>query len=248
MASINKRQKLNFTDGLIDYLQEIDYQLAVTNEEKEKIYKFRYHSYLREKSINSDASERFTDDYDDMDNCWNFGIEYQNKLASSIRIHLVSKENPKSPSLDVFPDVVGPMLEDGYRVIDPTKMVSDSSATNYFPVMPFLAFRLACMASDYLEADYCLISIFESHAAFYERIFGLKPICDPRPYPQFNSRVCLMCANVSTLWDGLIAQYPVFSSTFTERRMLFDKPVEPIQSISDNIVDIESIPNKIQLN
>lgn len=232
METGSKRERLRFTDGLIDYLQEVDYRLASTKKDKDDIYKFRYDSYLREKSIQSNAGHRFTDDYDEMDNCWIYGINYKEKLSSSIRVHLATKENPKSPSMDVFPDVVGPMLEAGYRVVDPTKMVSDSSATNYFPVLPFLAFRIACMASDYLEADYCLVSIFEGHSRFYERIFGLKPVCKPRPYPKFNSRVCLMSADVSQLWDGLIDRYPVFRSTLTERRMLFEKPT-PI--ITDGI-------------
>ena len=63
MASRVKRGKHGFTDGLIGYLQEIDYRLASSNEEKERIYKFRYFSYLREKSIISNPEERFSDDY-----------------------------------------------------------------------------------------------------------------------------------------------------------------------------------------
>ena len=52
-----------------------------------------------------------------MDNCWNFSIDHQNKLASAIRIHLITKETPRGPSFDVFPDVIGPMIENGYRVV-----------------------------------------------------------------------------------------------------------------------------------
>ncbi len=242
------REKLRFTDGLIDYLQEVDYRLATSREDKEKIYKFRYESYLRDKSIQSNNDERFTDDYDKMDNCWTFGINYQSVLASSIRIHLVDSQTPASPSFDVFPDVVGPLIESGHRVIDPTKMVSNSSATNYFPVLPFLAFRMACMASDYLDADYCLISIFEGHVGFYKRIFGLEPVCEPRPYPKFNSRVCLMQADVAQLWDGLIDKYPVFRSTYTERRMLFEKPNAIIQGANDQLVEINTNAGKMRVN
>jgi N-acyl-L-homoserine lactone synthetase len=159
MVANVKRDKLRFTDGLMDYLQLVDYRLAESAAEKDKIYQFRYQSYLRENTIDENPSERFSDDYDQLDNCWIFGIDYQDQLASSIRIHVATSEHPKSPSLDVFPDIVVPLLESGHKIIDPTRFVADSSTTNFFPVLPFLTFRLACMASDYFDADYCLIPV-----------------------------------------------------------------------------------------
>ena len=231
MATVLKRERLSFTDDLINYLQEVDYRIAKTDAEKREIYQFRYQSFLRDKTISSCESEMFTDDYDRMSNCWIYGLHYNQKLASSVRIHLATPENPYSPSVDVFPDIVKPMIEKGYRIVDPSKFVSDAGATNHFPVLPFLTFRLACMAADYFEADYCLISVTTVHAAFYERIFGLTPVCEPRSYPQLNAPVCLMRANVAELWDGLIEKYPVFRSTYTERRMMFERPENmPIQS------------------
>ncbi len=221
MATVLKRERLSFTDDLINYLQEVDYRIAKTDAEKREIYQFRYQSFLRDKTISSCESEMFTDDYDRMSNCWIYGLHYNQKLASSVRIHLATPENPYSPSVDVFPDIVKPMIEKGYRIVDPSKFVSDAGATNHFPVLPFLTFRLACMAADYFEADYCLISVTTVHAAFYERIFGLTPVCEPRSYPQLNAPVCLMRANVAELWDGLIEKYTVFRSTYTERRMMF---------------------------
>ena len=102
MVANAKREKLRFTDGLMDYLQLVDYRLAESAADKEKIYRFRYHSYLREKTIEEHSSERFCDDYDQMENCWTFGIDYRDQLASSIRIHVATGENPKSPSLSGF--------------------------------------------------------------------------------------------------------------------------------------------------
>ena len=248
MAASIKREQLRFTDGLMDYLQLVDYRLANIKEEKEKIYKFRYQSYLREKSIDPNVSESFSDDYDKMDNCWTFGVDYNDKLASSIRIHVATRQNPKSPSLDVFPDVVGPLLESGHRIIDPTRFVADSSATNFFPVLPFLTFRLACMAADYFDADYCLIPISAVHSSFYQRIFGLTPIGEPRNYPLLKTPIHLMQANVGQLWDGLIEQYPVFRSTFTERRMLFDKSIGLAEMASENPVAVDPLVGRIRYN
>lgn len=230
-----KSDRVRFTDGLIDYLQEVDYRLVENHAEKEEIYKFRYQSFLRDKAVSETELDFLTDDYDKMPNCWLFGLHYRQKLASSVRIHLVTPETPFSPSVDIFPDVVKPMIDKGYRIIDPSKFVSDAAATNSFPVLPFLTFRLACMAADYHEADYCLASVSALHVPFYERVFGLVQVCEPRPYPQVKTRTCLMQANVAELWDGLINKYPVFRSTFTERRMLFERPdvIAPSQEDAD---------------
>lgn len=223
MAAKNVKDRFRFTDGLIDYLQEVDYRLATKESDRREIFKFRYQSFLRDKALAETDVDFLTDDYDQMDNCWLFGIHYNQKLASSVRIHLVTPQKPYSPSVDVFPDFVRPMLDKGYRIVDPSKFVSDASATNSFPVLPFLTFRLACMASDFFDADYCLVSVSEVHSSFYQRIFGLTPVCEPRPYPQLKTPICLMQANVAELWDVLIKKYPVFGSTFTERRMLFER-------------------------
>ena len=221
-----KSDRPKFTDSLIDYLQEVDYRQIRTEAERKKIYKFRYESFLRDNAIESCDVDYLTDDYDKMKNCWLFGLQYKQKLASSVRIHLLTPETPTSPSFDVFPDVIGPMLENGNRIVDPSKFVSDSGATNHFPVLPFLTFRLACMAATHFEADYCLLSIGAVHAQFYERVFGMKLLGGPRPYPQLKTQAHLMCANVSEVWDGLIEKYPVFRSTYTERRMLFERREE----------------------
>ncbi len=248
MATSVKREKFRFTDGLIDYLQEVDYRPAVSDQDKENIFKFRYSSYLRDNSIDASASKRLSDDYDKMDNCWIFGIDYENVLASSIRIHIATKDKPRSPTLDVFPDIVGPLLEDGYKVVDPTRFVSDSSTTNYFPVLPLLTFRLACMASDYFDADYLLIPVSVAHSTFYQRMFGLSPVAEPRYYPKLKTPICLFRANVAEQWDSVIEEYPVFRSTFTERRMLFERPVDIATPDRDSIQDKVARLNKPRLN
>lgn len=248
MAERVRRERLRFTDGLIDYLQEVDYRLITTPDEKKEIYKFRYQSFLRDNAVAEGSVDYLTDDYDKMDNCWLFGVHYHQKLASSVRIHLVTPETPHSPSVDVFPDIVRPMIDKGYKIVDPSKFVSDAAATNHFPVLPFLSFRLACMASDYFDADYCLVSVSAVHSSFYQRIFGLTPVCEPRPYPQLKTPICLMRANVAELWDGLIEKYPVFRSTFTERRMMFERPDMVLPDQTEHISEGWLPPDNKMLN
>src|SRR5437868_15247739 len=85
-----------------DPLEHVDYRLAITPEEKEKIYRLRYRAYLREGAILPSASERVTDRYDDAPNTWTFGIYVHGELYSSIRVSVLNSEWRASPSADMF--------------------------------------------------------------------------------------------------------------------------------------------------
>ena len=57
-----------------DLLDQVDYRLAQTPEEKEEIYHLRYRAYLREGAVKESADQRVTDQYDDLPNSWTFGV------------------------------------------------------------------------------------------------------------------------------------------------------------------------------
>ncbi|MCB1512872.1 MAG: hypothetical protein KDJ36_18410 [Hyphomicrobiaceae bacterium] len=224
IAAVN--EKRSFALRVSDYLQEIDYRAANTPKDLDRVFELRYRAYIREGAIREDKSERFTDSYDTMDNCWIFGIYHDDWLISSIRLHVISPENRKGPALDVFPDIVGPMIDKGNVVIDPTRFVADEEATKHYPELPYLTLRVAAMASEYFEADYCLATVRREHAPFYRRVFESTLLTEPRPYPSLAKPICLMRADVRSIRDRLMERYPVFLSSLTERRMLFDRPVE----------------------
>ena len=65
-----------------ELLDQVDYRLAQTPEDKEKIYNLRYRAYLREDAIQPSADQRVTDQYDDMPNSWTFGVYLRGELQS----------------------------------------------------------------------------------------------------------------------------------------------------------------------
>ncbi len=223
----------NFATKLLAYLQEADYRVASSRVDREEIYRLRYESYLNEGAIGENPSRMFNDDYDDFDNCWIFGIHLDEKLVGSIRFHVITPEDRKGPAYDVFPDLVGPMLDDGLSLIDPTRFAADIEATKNYPEMPFLTLRVACMAYEYFGADYVLATVRKEHAAFYRRVFNAEFMCEPRPYPLLNSSICLLRANVRGVREKLARRYPIFESSLTERRMIFDQPVN-VQQVEEN--------------
>ena len=225
MGIDKEKGERSFAERIGDYLQQVDYKVANTEEQRSAVYRLRYDAYMREGSIDANSSGLFFDDYDKMDNCWIFAIYEQERLISSIRIHVISKEYRKGPALDVFPDIVGPMVDRGMVLIDPTRFVADEAAVRDYPELPYITLRVPCMASEYFDADLCLATVRREHSAFYRRVFRSTPLCEPRPYPTLKQHIGLLSADVVGQRERMAERYPVFLSSLTERRMLFERPI-----------------------
>jgi hypothetical protein len=206
-----------------DYLQELDYRTVDSAEERDEVYALRYRAYLREGAIEPNPRQRFFDDYDRMSNCWIFAVRDESRILSSIRLHVISRQNRRGPALDVFPDIVGPMIDRGMVLIDPTRFVADEAAQKQYPELPYITLRVACMASEYFAADYCLATVRSEHRAFYRRVFESRLLCEPRPYPTLLAPIALMAADVRDIRDRVAERYPFFQSSYAERRMLFER-------------------------
>ncbi len=157
-------------------MQDADYRVASQQEDRDAIFQLRYEAYRRENAIAENARRRFTDDYDQMDNCWLFGIHLDDRLVSSIRFHVISPDAPKGPAYDVFPDIVRPMIRAGQTIVDPTRLVVDRAMTELYPELPYVTIRAAFMAAEYFEAEYMLATVRREHQAFYKRFFGFETI------------------------------------------------------------------------
>ncbi len=97
----------------IDLLDRVDYRLAETDADREAIYRLRYRAYLSEGAIEPRKDHRLTDRFDDAPNSWTFGIYVDGSLASSLRISVASPENPDTPAVDAFGDLLEPELAQG---------------------------------------------------------------------------------------------------------------------------------------
>ena len=209
-----------------DWLNQADYRLATTAEEKDKIYRLRYRAYLREGAVRPSADQRVMDSYEDAPNAWTFGVYFNGELYSSIRISVLTSEWRMSPSVELFGDVLHPELDKGRIFIDSTRFVADPDRARDFPELPYVTVRLGSMAGVYFNADYGLAIVRPEHQAFYRRVFMQETWCEPRLYPGLVKPVGLMAANLPTVREPVLARYPFLRSTAFERRMLFERPGE----------------------
>jgi N-acyl-L-homoserine lactone synthetase len=213
----------SFPDRVAQLLDRIDYRLADSDERREAIFRLRYRAYVRDGGISPNPSRTFSDPYDETGNVHLFGLYIDDELASSIRIHVASKEHPDSPGLEVFPDFLGPELDAGKVLIDSTRFVSDENLARLHRALPYATLRLSVMAARHFGADYLLATVRAEHQAFYSRKFHYQVVCEPRPYPLLAKPICLMTVHYPTFVDQGLRQHPFFRSTFFERRMLFER-------------------------
>jgi N-acyl-L-homoserine lactone synthetase len=211
------------TDGAIAahvmrLLDRVDCRLAETDEERDAIFRLRYQAYLRSDSIAPNPSEKFSDPYDDIGDVYLFGLYDDDALASSVRIHVASKEQPLFPTGEVFADILQPKLDAGKVMIDTTRFVADANLARLNRVLPYATLRLCGLAARHFHAEYLLAAVRVEHQAFYRRAFGHELVCSPR-YPMLAKPVCLMMAQV----DEVYQRYQFLRSTFAERRLLFTR-------------------------
>ena len=217
-----------------DLLEHVDYRLAETPDEKDEIYRLRYRAYLREGAILPSATERVSDHYDDAPNTWIFGVYIHDELYSSIRVSVVTPEWRRSPSADMYNDVLGPELESGQIIVDPTRFVADPDKAKRFPELPYVTVRLGLVACAHFNADIGLASVRPEHRAFYRKVFLQQPMGEPRLFPGLIKPVGLMAASYPSIREKVFQRFPLMRSSAFERRMLFQRQGErPIPSGAD---------------
>jgi N-acyl amino acid synthase FeeM len=212
-----------FAEGVMQLLQRVDYRRAVSPDDREAIFRLRHDAYRHEGTIPPSRTKRITDDFDDSANAWIFGVHIDGKLASSIRLNVTSAERPLLPALRVFPDLLAPEVAAGRTIVDPTRFVADRASSRAHPQLPYVTVRLAWLAAEFFNADLLLATVRREHQAFYQRVFGHRPVCEARPYPSLTKPISLMTCDYPARRDQVLRRYPFFRSAFFERRMLFER-------------------------
>ena len=148
-----------FSERLVDFARDVQYRRIETENDREAVFRLRYEAYVREGTIPISPSKRFTDTYDETSNVSIFGTFVDGELVSSIRVHVASPDDPVSPSVGVFPDVLLPEIEKGHTVVDPTRFVVDPRVAGRYPELPYITVRLGFLASEYFQADLGLAAV-----------------------------------------------------------------------------------------
>ncbi len=202
-------------------LSRIEYRVATDEHERERIYRLRYDAYLREAAIHENESMRLADGFDASPNSALFGIYLDDLLIASIRLHIVDRHARSSPAAQAFPDRLGPLIDDGFRFVDPNRFVVDRSVGRHLPELPYVVLRLPFMAAGYFNADFVTATVRQEHGAFYGKILRCHHVCDPRSYPTLIKPLGLMMVNYPDEHGNVLSRHPCFAARPGETESLF---------------------------
>lgn len=220
---------LSCAERIAGLLQRVEYRRADTDEQREAVFRLRYDAYLREGVIRPSFQRRFSDGYDDLENTWIIGVFIEDRLVSSMRLHVANGDFPETVATRTFPDYVVPVIKAGNTVIDPTRFVVDDAAGRIHPELHYVTVRIGHMAAEHFDADIVLAAVRHEHQAFYKRVFGHKTVCEPRPYPTLIKPLALMSLNYPGERERILSRFPFFRSTAAERSALFGESRIPSQ-------------------
>lgn len=214
-------QALSLTDRVLRALERIEYRLAVSEIDRERIFALRYQAYLREGAIAPNAGQRFTDAVDEQQNCFIFGVYADGDLAGSIRLSISRPGMPDIPTAKVFPETVLPQIEAGRVLVDPTRFVADARWSRELPELAYLTLRLPWLAMEHFGADIMLAAVRPEHYPFYRRLWGNTVVSPPRLYPGLAKPVMLSQLDYAKAAPRVEALYPFFRARDDERAAIF---------------------------
>lgn len=223
-SAARQRSQRQLTERVFDLLDHVDLRLAVTEEERDAIFRLRYKAYLREGAIEPNSSERLTDRFDTLDNAWLVGIHLHGELAACIRIHVTRVGSSELPATGVFDDYLRGYIDLGKTVVDPTRIVVDQDISRDCPELIHATTRVGWMTGDFFDADAIIATARREHQAFYARTFGFQVVCPPRKYYALTKPLSLMLLDYRAMRERVLERFPFYRSTHFERRSLFEGP------------------------
>lgn len=211
---------LSFNERAQQMLACIEYRRAVTEQERDAIFRQRHDGYMRENGIDAIPSGRFTDPWDDAPNADIIGVYLDGRLAASVRIH-VSDSQGGLPACEPYSDVVQPYLERGLRLVDATRFVVDHRHAVFSSEMPFLTLRAVAMAAEHYRSFGLLAAVRREHTIVYTRVTGHRTLTGPRPYPLLRRPLICMFVETTSLDRSTYFKHPFLRSTQEERERIF---------------------------
>src|SRR5690606_5979414 len=81
-----------FSRNVARILEAVEYRRCENGEDLEDIYRLRYKSYHSAGLIRSNSERKIADEHDESETAYCFGVYYEGKLISTIRLHHVTAE------------------------------------------------------------------------------------------------------------------------------------------------------------
>lgn len=172
--------------------------IADTEETRSQVYRLRYACYRRKGSIPVRDDEQFRDSFDEKPNSFSFLVHDAEQAFATVRITVVKPDRGwnTSPVQNVYGD------HPAFQAIAQESFV-EASRLCFGPQARRTAFvdlvgHMAALAEFY-EVEWLVACPRVEHAQVYQRMFGFKPLAEPRQYFGVSFETQLLGIRVSEL-------------------------------------------------
>jgi hypothetical protein len=142
----------------------------------------------------------------------------EGRIVGTVSVRLDTKKRPVA-AYDLYPDEIGRLREDGFRICEFTQLAVDTAVANK-PVLATLFHTAYLYASVVRGYTYLVIEVNPRHAAFYARALSFQPIGPVRTNERVNAPAILLGCPFTTISEG-IAQQAGKPETAASRGSLF---------------------------
>jgi hypothetical protein len=210
--------------SIIDFLDRVSYRVMQSEEELDQVFQLRYESYRHMGLIGDLKNGRWSDRHDADPGYRNFGIFVDGALMGAIRVNILSADSRDSMALEMYADTLGPMVDDGCRIVEASRFCHSMEGVRRHPALTFATIRVVALAAVHHRCTHLTSSVRREHLKFYERVVGARPVeGSDVPYKGHSSdvKVSLFIASVSPMIRRAATAQQYFLATRGETDLLF---------------------------
>lgn len=210
--------------SLDELLPQVAYELIVSEQEREALFRLRYIAYLKEEAVPPNDTGQLHDRFDDLPNSFNIGMKVGSHLVGAMRICVWSRQfrYETTPGLEVFREELASYLQPDAVMIDPNRFVVDVAFTQKQNAFAFALMRISFMACIKFQATIAIAAARREHCGFYIRSFGHKKVTEPRLYSGLIKPLALLVNDFPVNHQPTINKYPSFGLREDDLEKIFD--------------------------
>jgi len=190
--------------------EALECRLADTPETRDQVYRLRHDCYLRRGSIDPRPDGRFSDAFDQTPNHFSFLVRNSEPLAT-VRISVVRPDLGwiESPVRHVFGDHPAFLAVARESFVEASRLCFDRQARR--DVLMRLLGNMAALAEFY-DVEWLVACPRMEHAPIYQRLFGFRPLAEPRPYFGVRFETQMLGVRRAELKDRVVEERPMWSA------------------------------------
>lgn len=183
--------------------------IAATPEAFEAVYRLRYRCYRRKLSIAEREDERFCDDYDLLPNSFSFLVQGTGEEPlATVRISVVRPDCgwTRSPVEHVYGDhpVYQEIAAESYVEASRLCFAPQARRDSFVRLLGHMA-----ALAEFYEAGWLVACPRQEHSPVYQRMFGFRPLAEPRQYFGVSFKTQLLAVRVEDLRRHVSRERPM---------------------------------------